>query len=160
MFDLGDETEHSGRISGLAMQTVVSNAGLLFSPEMLRWIMIPEIAASLGHPITDDQVEAAGGLVSPFSLKTEPPSTRTRSSSMYALGNTMHINAVGAVLCTICLVFPNLGRNDTMVADSSISRFSKARRKVLARQAYSSPSAPGNKKRKHMGMNGMHVGRQ
>jgi hypothetical protein len=63
------------------------------------------MAAFMGHPVRDVDVE----LTSVASLFAEAgtsraPESRTRSTVAQALGNSMHINAIGAIIGLVSLL--------------------------------------------------------
>eukprot|EP00969_Alexandrium_andersonii_P295272 13052665-Alexandrium_andersonii.AAC.1 len=71
-----------------------------------RWITARELLASLGMPVTPELQRATGGAVCQFSAAYDGGSLfRTPRTIRMHAGNSMHLNAVGAIHLAILLTF-------------------------------------------------------
>eukprot|EP00973_Karenia_brevis_P045899 6355830-Karenia_brevis.AAC.1 len=74
--------------------------------------MAPELLTSMGFPITK-QHQHASHTTCLFSRGHVAPTSRSRRSICHQVGNTIHINAVGAVHMSILMKLPSLGKVDS-----------------------------------------------
>lgn len=94
------------------LHTIIRNCGLVWNPTLQppRWLVPQEIALAMGLPVDPDSVATTG--VSCWMSRV--PATgaannahRTHRSSLNQLGNSMHVNAIGAVVMAVMLGYPS-----------------------------------------------------
>jgi len=93
---------------GSRLQTLLANQGLTMSPKHDRWLVCSELLTTMGFPITTDAVKMCGTACE-FSRSLEPSSLRTRASCAKQVGNSMHINSIGAVHFSVAMKLVPLG---------------------------------------------------
>ena len=106
--DLGQDVQyraHSARDGHL--HTLIKGMGLTWKPWLRRWYSQSELLTAMGFPIDDDSVRRAGQVCS-FSRNVPYPTNprRSRSSVCQAVGNTMHITCIGAVVMAAWFTWP------------------------------------------------------
>jgi hypothetical protein len=124
-FDLGQECNQDGsnkskelvtrNVSCDALHTMIMNAGITWVADWDRWIVPSELWTSQGFPITSEHI-AITGVSTQFSRDQDPDllsTRRSRNSQINQLGNTMHVNAIGAVLFAVLIRFPEIGVRST-----------------------------------------------
>ena len=97
--DLGQHKEfmiHSA--AGSPMHTLIKGMGLQWAPELDRWFTPSELLTMMGFPISAEAVAVTGEMCQFSRHATKPYPGRTRASCVSAVGNAMHMNAIGAVI--------------------------------------------------------------
>ena len=84
------------------MFCLTKEMGTPFDMVMQRPWTPEELKTAMGFPITAEN-QSSTGTVCAFSRGRSPPATRSRHSSVNAVGNAMHVAAIGAVTMT-CLL--------------------------------------------------------
>ena len=113
------------------LMTLISNIGLVMLPQHLfeefgnRWITNKELFTAMGFAITRAHVEAADGTTNQFSEGVAKPSSRTHRSQSEEVGNTMHVNVIGALHLAVFLKFPTLGKGKGAAVRQSRKRGSE-----------------------------------
>jgi len=117
---------------GKNMSTLIKNMGILMLPEQpppgttaehlgpVRAFHYNELFQAMGFPIYPWAQELTCGTRCSFSHGSPTPALRTRASAQSALGNTMHVNAVGGMHLEAILKFPDLGDRISGVDDSGL----------------------------------------
>ena len=116
---------------GAKLNTLIKNIGIMFLPKTYvhsgdvkelpcRWLAVPELFLAMGFPVTDSTIEACCGAKCPLSRGVDAIAAQSRRSACNQVGNTMHINSIGAVHMAILLLIPALGSKcPTSAADES-----------------------------------------
>ena len=89
--------------------TLMAGQGLLYNIAKDEIVPFSLCAMLMGFPITHQQVLATHGVQCLWShaLRSSRPGSRTRPASYRALGNSIHVNAIGAVMAAVLWVlFP------------------------------------------------------
>ena len=89
------------------LHTLIKGMGLTWKPWLRRWYSQSELLTAMGFPIDDDSVRRAGQVCS-FSRNVPYPTNprRSRSSVCQAVGNTMHVTCIGAVVMAAWFTWP------------------------------------------------------
>ena len=106
------------------LATIIRNTGINFEQfphsmsttdgdgpvaQVPRWMYAREQAFSMGFPISRMQQGVAHGARCCFSESVPVPPSRTRRSMTNQIGNSMHVNSIGAADMLAVLVAPGLG---------------------------------------------------
>ena len=115
------------------MFCLTKEMGTPFDMVMERPWTPEELMTAMGFSITAEH-QSSTGTVCAFSRGRSPPATRSRHSSVNAVGNAMHVAAIGAVTMTCLLklrwgtssvsnvkVDPEVGSNGDAALSSSSS---------------------------------------
>ena len=82
------------------LHTLKRGMGLTWRDDWQRWLVPIELAASMGFPVTAEQI-CILGVASVFARGNQHiPQTRSRHSVVCEIGNAMHVASVSAVLFT------------------------------------------------------------
>ena len=101
------------------LSCLMAGMGIIFSPELGRWLIPIELWLTMGFPVTPAGVSRTG-VVCQFSRGfPNAPRTRTRASQLKQIGNAMHVESVGSVLLTAFLKLAPLLRTRSKNAASS-----------------------------------------
>ena len=101
------------------LSCLMAGMGIIFSPELGRWLIPIELWLTMGFPVTPAGVSRTG-VVCQFSRGfPNAPRTRTRASQLKQIGNAIHVESVGSVLLKAFLKLAPLLRTRSKNAASS-----------------------------------------
>ncbi len=99
--------------------TIIRNTGLNFCVELGKWLTPEAQYVAMGFPVTLTQQIMSGSICHVSKLVEENdqvvtdcvfmPRKRTRRSLTHQVGNSMHVNSVGAAMFMMVLFCPSLG---------------------------------------------------
>ena len=98
-----------------------------------RWLAVPDLFTSMGFPVTPEAVQACCGARCTYSRGFEQTPGRSHNSSWHQVGNTMHLNMIGAAKLVVLILLPSVGRMPAQDNASQSSRFSAAFHRALKR---------------------------
>ena len=88
------------------LHTLTAGLGLLVDLHHGRIALKVVLLMVMGWPITDEQVLACAGTKCQFSRGVAAPESRSHATVCHAIGNAMHVNAMGAFSLLLPIVFP------------------------------------------------------
>jgi hypothetical protein len=91
------------------LMTITANIGMLWSRPHGRWFATPELLCAMGFPCTVELVAACAGTQCCFSPGVDPPPSRSIKSLRRQVGNSMHVNMIGAFQSVLLFALPMLG---------------------------------------------------
>ena len=102
-WDLGQSSQRmlKSKLDG-NLHTLIKGAGLLWVPSLQppRWMTAPECFTAMGWPISNEHVQLLN-VTCPFTRGSTGYPGRSRSSQIAQIGNSMHVNSIGAVMMLI-----------------------------------------------------------
>ena len=117
------EKRYRGVRAGEAFFTILANHGLLLRVDRhaagmsnvsaltgppYSMLLCADLYSLMGFPVTEAQANAAGGAFSFCRRGRAGPPTRNSKTLKHAVGNTMHVAHIGAVLAVVLLRLPML----------------------------------------------------
>ena len=106
--DLKDDKKVMGSPPKGPLHTLIRNTGLIFHPQLERWMLPLEMFAAVGFAIDEACVKELGTTCQFSRGRTQINPKRTRSSMSKQVGNSMHISCIGAFIFGALLLRPNL----------------------------------------------------
>ena len=100
------------------LSTLIAGMGIIFSPELGRWLIPIELWLSMGFPVTHAVVSRTGVVCQVSRGFPNASRSRTRASQLKQIGNAMHVESVGSFLLTAFLKLAPLLRLEAAVGPS------------------------------------------
>ena len=91
--------------------TLTANIGNFYSPVHKRVWTCSELWTAMGFPVAPETIDAACCSASQFARHLPVPPTRSIKAQRRQVGNTMHVNVMGAFQFILLCKFPGLGRD-------------------------------------------------
>jgi hypothetical protein len=84
--------------------TLIHGMGLVWVPPLHRWLLVRELACSMGYPVTEEWAHALG-TTCVFTRGLNDMIVSRRAGACQ-VGNAMHVNAIGACLAILLMLHP------------------------------------------------------